>query len=47
VHLFNEYKKVRAKLWESGAPNINSYMIGCTIGTHIGPNAFGISFFEK
>lgn len=27
--------------------NIPSHIIGCTIGTHVGPGAFGIAFFEK
>ena len=25
----------------------NTYCLGCTIGTHIGPGAVGIAFFEN
>ncbi|MBE5757422.1 MAG: hypothetical protein E7345_00615 [Clostridiales bacterium] len=25
--------------------DVASYMIGCTIGTHIGPGAIGVAFF--
>lgn len=27
--------------------DIQQHMMGCTIGTHIGPGAFGIVYFEK
>lgn len=35
-------------LWKGHVPNIKSipsYIIGSTIGTHVGPNAVGVSFF--
>lgn len=43
----NDYKKVGSKLWEKNCNDIKNYVIGCTIGTHIGPGAVGIAFFEK
>ena len=34
------------ELWE-GHPLPPAYSLGCTIGTHIGPNGYGFAFFEK
>ncbi|MDE7182650.1 MAG: DegV family protein, partial [Clostridia bacterium] len=34
-------------LWKGHTDNIPSYMIGSTIGTHVGPGAIGVAFFEK
>ena len=34
------------ELWQ-GHEIPPSYSLGCTIGTHIGPGAYGIAFFEK
>lgn len=34
-------------LWEKETKEIPEYIIGCTIGTHIGPGAIGVAFFEK
>ncbi len=34
-------------LWKDHSSTIEEYMLGSTIGTHIGPNAFGIAFFEN
>ena len=36
-----------ANLWESHTDNVPAYMIGSTIGTHVGPGAIGVAFFEK
>ena len=33
-------------LWE-GRQALPVYSLGCTIGTHVGPGAYGIAFFEK
>ena len=27
--------------------NVNYYVLGCTIGSHIGPGAIGVAFFQK
>ena len=35
-----------APLWEGHAP-LPVHSLGSTIGTHIGPGAYGIAFFEK
>ena len=34
-----------SNIFENNRPNI--YVLGCTIGTHIGPGAVGIAFFAK
>ncbi len=37
-------------LWKEHIDDVNkipSYMIGSTIGTHVGPNAIGVTFFSK
>lgn len=40
------YEKSRV-LWEDKIDNIQTSSIGSTIGTHVGPGAVGIVFFEK
>ena len=35
------------KIWEENGNDISKYIIGSTIGTHVGPGAVGIAFFEK
>lgn len=34
-------------LWKDHADHIPYYLIGSTIGTHIGPNAIAVAFFSK
>lgn len=34
-------------LWSEDSETIQQHMMGSTIGTHIGPGAFGIVYFEK
>jgi fatty acid-binding protein DegV len=47
----NDVKKVEAyieyskSIWSDNA--VNPHKLGCTIGTHIGPGAVGLAFFEK
>lgn len=35
------------RLWKGKTEHIPSYMIGSTIGTHIGPGAIAVAFFAK
>ena len=42
-----KYLNDSEKLWKGKTDFIPSYMIGSTIGTHIGANAIGVSFFSK
>lgn len=34
-------------IWQDGTESVPEYMIGSTIGTHIGPGAIGVAFFSK
>ncbi|MBQ7293332.1 MAG: DegV family protein [Clostridia bacterium] len=45
--LLKKYVADSAKLWEGNTDEVPAYMIGCTIGTHVGPGAIGVAFFEK
>ena len=45
--VLNKYVEDSAHLWENYTAKVPSYMIGSTIGTHIGPGAIGVAFFEK
>lgn len=42
-----KYINDSACLWEGHTDNIPFYPIGTTIGTHVGPGAIGVAFFEK
>ncbi len=35
------------KLWKDNTDSVPSYLIGSTIGTHVGPNAIAVAFFAK
>ena len=43
----NKYLNDSAKLWKDNTDFVPSYLIGSTIGTHIGPGAIAVSFFSK
>lgn len=45
--MLTKYIEDSGNLWKDKTENIPSFMIGCTIGTHIGPGAIGVAFFEK
>lgn len=45
--ILDKYIKDSYHLWQNEADKIPAYQIGCTIGTHIGPNVIGLAFFEK
>lgn len=45
-------KRVKVKIIVDSASDMSKmeaakYMMGCTIGTHIGPGAVGIAYFDK
>lgn len=46
-HLLEKYINDSESLWKGQTENIPKYQIGSTIGTHVGPNAIGVAFFEK
>ncbi|MDE7076622.1 MAG: DegV family protein [Clostridia bacterium] len=45
--MLKKYVADSGALWQGHTDNIPSYMIGSTIGTHIGPGAIGVAFFSK
>lgn len=45
--VLNKYVEDSAHLWEGHTDKVPAYMIGSTIGTHVGPGAIGVAFFEK
>lgn len=45
--LLQKYVKDSAALWEGQTENLPAYILGATIGTHIGPGAIGVAFFER
>ena len=42
---FDKFVSSSSGIWNEQV--VKYYKIGCTIGTHVGPGAVGISFFEK
>lgn len=45
--VLDKYIKDSAALWQDYTDNIPAYILGGTIGTHVGPGAVGVAFFEK
>ncbi len=45
--VLQKYIKDNTELWSSNTKEIPEFMIGSTIGTHIGPGAIGVAFFAK
>lgn len=45
--LLKKYVADSAHIWQNKTDNLPVYTIGCTIGTHIGPGAIGVAFFEE
>lgn len=43
----NKYVEDSSKLWKEETDSIPKHILGGTIGTHIGPGAIGVAFFEK
>lgn len=43
----DKYVRDSAALWAGHTDGVLSYVLGGTIGTHIGPGAVGVAFFEK
>lgn len=42
-----KYVKDSEYLWQGHTDELPIYIIGCTIGTHVGPGTIGVAFFEK
>jgi len=45
--VLNKYVRDSSHLWADFTSKVPSYIIGSTIGAHIGPGAIGVAFFEK
>ena len=45
--MLHKYVEDSAHLWKDYTEKVPEYMIGCTIGTHVGPGAVGVAFFQK
>lgn len=45
--LLEKYMKDSANLWAEHTDSVPKHMLGATIGTHIGPGAVGVAFFEN
>ncbi|MGM9968788.1 MAG: DegV family protein, partial [Anaeroplasma sp.] len=45
--LLTKYIEDSESIWKSNTDNVPKYIIGTTIGTHVGPNGIGVAFFEK
>ena len=45
--VLNKYVEDSNHLWENYTDKVPAYMMGSTIGTHVGPGAIGVAFFEK
>lgn len=45
--LLQKYLADNVHLWQDKTDNIPTYMIGSTIGTHVGPDAIAVAFFAK
>ncbi len=47
TQLLDKYIQDSAMLWQGYTDELPRYQIGATIGTHVGPGAVGVAFFEK
>lgn len=45
--LLQKYITDNANIWQHETNEIPTYMIGSTIGTHVGPDAIAVAFFKK
>ncbi|MBO5277140.1 MAG: DegV family protein [Clostridia bacterium] len=45
--VLQKYVKDSGALWEGQIDKLPAYVLGATIGAHIGPGAIGVAFFEK
>ena len=44
--LLEQFVESTPELWQ-GRTQLPVYSLGCAIGTHVGPGAYGVAFFEK
>ena len=41
------FKTISERVWKENENDINLFRIGSTIGTHVGPGAIAVGYFEK
>jgi len=46
-HLLQKYIEDSAEIWAPHAEKLPISSVGCTIGTHVGPGAVAVAFFEN
>lgn len=46
-HLLRKYVEDSSEIWSSYTENLPVSSVGCTIGTHAGPGAVAVAFFEN
>lgn len=46
-HLLVKYIEDSADIWQGKTDRVPKHSVGAVIGTHAGPNAIGVAFFEK
>ena len=45
--MLQKYITDSEELWKGNAENLPIATVGCAIGTHVGPGAIAVAFFEK
>ena len=45
--LLDKYLQDHAHIWQEKTDRVPTYLLGGTVGTHIGPGAIGVAFFSK
>ena len=43
----NKYIRDSEEIWKGEVERVPVHALGCTIGTHVGPGAIGVAFFER
>lgn len=47
VSKLNKYIGDSEQIWKGEMNSVPTYILGCTVGAHIGPGGIGVAFFEK
>ena len=45
--MLDKYVADSASLWSGRIASVPKFLLGATIGTHVGPGAVGVAFFEN
>lgn len=44
--MLNKYMEDNGDLWQTHVKSLPAYTVGCVIGTHVGPDAIAVAYFE-